>query len=452
MKIVIEGAGEVGSHLAKMLSTEGGDITVIDNDPERLDKLAAIADVVTVLGNPSSIKVLTEAGVPHSDLFIAVNPFVPQDVNIVSALLAKKLGSRKVTARIDDEEFLTSENKLLFKELGMDFMFYPEKIAADEIDALLRHPSTTESMDFARGKLQISVFKLDEDSPILDMQLSEFATNASTEELQFRVIAISRNNQTIIPKFDTKFKYHDLIFIITTREGLPLLMRYFGRNDIVVNNVMILGGGPIGEMVAKQLSKQSANVKIIEKDKEICLQLSEKTDDSVTVVNGDGKNTDFLLEEGIKNYDAFVALTSSDEANILACVVAKKFGVTRTIAEIENIEYIHLAEDMGVDAVINKKLITAGKIFKFTLSDKVRFVRYMSGTDAEVMEYTVAPGSLITKADLKDTDFPQDAIIGGVIRGSESFIAVGDTKIEAYDRVAVFAAPESVKEVDRFFK
>jgi trk system potassium uptake protein TrkA len=309
MKIVIEGAGEVGSHLAKMLSNEGGDITVIDNDSERLNKLLAIADVVTVLGNPSSIKVMREAGVQHADLFIAVNPFVPQDVNIVSALIAKKMGSKKVTARIDDEEFLNSENKLLFKEMGMDLMFYPEKIAADEIDGLLKHPSSTESMDFARGKLQISVFKLDEESPILDMQLSDFASNASTNDLQFRVIAISRNNETIIPKFDTKFKYHDLVFIITTREGLPLLMKYFGRNDIEVNNVMVLGAGPIGGMVAKQLSKQNVNVKVIEKDKELCLQLSEKTDDAVTVVNGDGRNTDFLLEEGIKDYDAFVALT-----------------------------------------------------------------------------------------------------------------------------------------------
>lgn len=452
MKIVIEGAGEVGSHLAKMLSIEGGDITVIDNDNERLSKLLAIADVVTVFGNTSSIKVMREAGVQHSDLFIAVNPIVPQDVNIVSALLAKKMGSKKVTARIDDEEFLNSENKLLFKEMGMDLMFYPEKIAADEIIGLLKHPSSTESMDFARGKLQISVFKLDEDSPIIDMQLADFASNASTDDLQFRVIAISRNSETIIPKFDTKFKYHDLVFIITTREGLPLLMKFFGRNDIEVNNVMVLGAGHIGEMIAKQLSKLNVNVKVIEKDKDLCLQLSEKTDNAVTVVNGDGRNVDFLLEEGIKDYDAFVALTNSDEANVLACVVAKKFGVARTIAEIENIEYIHLAEDMGVDAVINKKLITAGRIFKFTLSDKVRFVRYMSGTDAEVIEYTVAPGSKITKASLKETDFPKNAIIGGVIRGSESLIAVGDTKIEAYDRVAVFAAPETVKEVDRFFK
>ena len=452
MKIVIEGAGEVGSHLAKMLSVEGGDITVIDNDQSRLNKLTAIADVVTVLGNPSSIKILKEADVQHSDLFISVNPFVSQDVNIVSALLAKRLGSKKVTARIDDEDYLISENKLMFKDLGLDLMFYPEKIAADEIDGLLKHSASTESMDFARGKLQISVMKLDEDSPIIDMKLADFATLASSDELQFRVIAISRNNETLIPRFDTKFKYHDLVFIITTREGVPLLMKYFGKNDIEIRSVMILGGGPIGEMLGKKLSRQIESVKIIDKDKERCILLSENTDNNVTVVNGDGRNSDFLLEEGIKDNDAFVALTSSDEANVLACVVAKKFGVARTIAEVENIEYIRLAEEMGVDAVINKKLITAGRIFKFTLSDKVRFVRYMSGTDAEVLEYIVAPGSAITKGTLKEIDFPQDAIIGGVIRGSESFIAIGTTKIEEYDRVAVFASPEAVKQLDRLFK
>ena len=174
--------------------------------------------------------------------------------------------------------------------------------------------------------------------------------------------------------------------------------------------------------------------------------------DEVTVANGDARNSDFLLEEDIRSYQALVAVTGNDEANILACVVAKKFGVPRVIAQVENLEYVRLAEEMGVDAVINKKTITASRIFKFTLSDKVRFVRYMSGTDAEVLEYTAAPGSKITKAPLKDITFPRDAIIGGVIRGGDAFIAVGSTHVEAYDRVAVFALPQAMKEVDKFFK
>ena len=452
MKIVIAGAGEVGSHLAKMLSNESNDITVIDTNQERLDALSTNADVVTVEGNPSTIHTLQEADVAHADLFIAVNPSESQDVNIVSAMLAKKLGSKKVTARINNEEYLTYENKSMFTEMGIDLMFYPEKIAAGEIVDLLKRTASTDSMDFARGKLQMAVFKLEEESSLLGMTMQEFSTLAAEEGMKYRVVAISRNNQTIIPKFDTKFKYHDLVFIISKREGMDMLMKYIGKKNIEVNSLMILGGSPIGEMVAQQMAKELDSIKIIELNKEKCLDLSEKLPGNVIVVNGDGRNSDMLLEESIKDFDAFVAVTNSSETNILACVAAKSFGVARAIAEVENIEYIRLAESMGVDAVINKKLITAGRIFKFTLSNKVRFIKYMSGTDAEILEFIVAPDTKITKVPLKDMGFPKNAIVGGIIRGNESFIAVGDTQIQAYDRVAVFALPEAVKEVDKFFR
>lgn len=452
MRIVIEGAGEVGSHLAKMLSNEANEITVIDADETRLQRLGSTTDLITITGQSSSIMSLKKAQVDKADIFIAVNPYTKQDVNIVSALIAKKLGCKKVCARIDDEEYLTYENKYIFADMGIDLMFYPEKIAAAEITDLLKRTASTESMDFAHGKLQMAVFKLEEDSPLLDMKLAEFTAVVSKDDMQFRVVAISRGPMTLIPKFDTKFKYHDLVFIITKREAMNNLMTFLGKSNIEVNSAMILGGSSIGEMVAKSISKQIESVKMIEIDKERCLELSKKTDNNVIVVNGDGRNSDFLLDENIKDYDAFVAVTGNDEANILACVVAKKFGVSRTVAEVENIEYIKLAEDMGVDAVINKKLLTAGKIFRMTLSSKVRFIKYMSGTNAEVLEYIVSPGSKITQAPLKDIDFPQDAVIGGVIRGNESMIAIGDTHIEAYDRVAVFALPNAVKDVDRLFK
>ena len=452
MKIVIAGAGEVGSHLAKMLSGEANEITVIDERQERLDALSATCDIITVEGNPSAIKVLQDAGVEHADLFIAVNPSDSQDVNVVSAMLAKKLGSKKATARINNEEYLSYENKYLFTEMGIDLMFYPEKIAASEIIDLLKRTASTDSMDFARGKLQVAVFKLEEESSLIGMNMAEFSAVATEEGHNFRVVAIARGNETIIPRFDTKFKYHDLVFIVSKREGMNLLMKYIGKRDIEVKNLMILGGSPIGEMVAKQISKQMESVKIIELNKAKCLELSEKLPDNVTVVNGDGRNSDMLIEESIKDYDAFVAVTNSSETNILACVAAKRLGISRTIAEVENLEYIRLAESMGVDAVINKKLITAGRIFKFTLSNKVRFIKYMSGTNAEILEYIVAPDTKITKHTLKDMNFPRNAIIGGIIRGNESFIAVGDSQIQAYDRVAVFALPEAVKEVDRFFR
>lgn len=453
MKIVIAGAGEVGSHLAKMLSNESNDITVIDSDQERLEALRTNTDVITVEGNPSAIRTLQEAGAADADLFIAVNPSESQDVNIVSAMLAKKLGSKKATARINNEEYLSYENKYLFTEMGIDLLFYPEKIATGEIIDLLKRTASTDSLDFARGKLQVAVFKLEEESPLIGMNMAEFSNLAAQDGLRFRVVAIARNNETIIPKFDTKFKYHDLVFIISKRDGMDtLMMKYIGKRNIEVNSLMILGGSPIGEMLAKQLAKQLDTIKIIEKDREKCMDLSEKLPDNVIVVNGDGRNSDMLLEESIRDFDAFVAVTNNTETNILACVAAKRLGIARTIAEVENLEYIKLAESMGVDAVINKKLITAGRIFKFTLSNKVRFIKYMSGTNAEVLEFIVAPDTKITKVPLKEMNFPRNAIIGGVIRGNESYIAVGDTHIQAYDRVAVFALPEAVKEVDKFFR
>ncbi len=453
MKIVIAGAGEIGSHLAKMLRAEANDVTVIDNDAGRLSALGTYADVETFQGSPTSLSSLRTAGAGKAELFIAVFPFTTQEVNIVSALLAKQVGARRVIARINDEDYLTAENRLLFKELGIELMFYPEKSAADEIVASLKHTSASDSMDFAHGRLQISVFKIDEDSPLIDLRLEEFIRTMTPEETGlFRIIAVSRENETLIPKFDTKFQFDDLVFTVSKREGMKSILKYFGKAEKPVSKVMILGGASMGEMLAGMLAGQMSLVKIIEKDKERCAVLSERLPDNVMVINGDGSNSDFLYEEGIRDYDAFIALTESDESNVLSCVVAKKFGVARTVAEVENIEYIKLAEEMGVDTVINKKLITAGKIFKFTLSGKARFVKYMSGSDAEIIEYTVAPGSAVTKAPLKDLNFPQNAIIAGVVRGSDSFIAVGDTRIEDYDRVAIFALAQSIKDIDKFFK
>lgn len=453
MKIVIQGAGEVGSHLAKMLRSEGNQVCVIDDVAERIEHLSQISDVEIIEGAPTSISILREAGVENAELFIAVYPFAAQEINVMGAILAKRLGAKKVIARISDEDYLSSENKLIFKELGIDLMFYPEKISADEILDFLRHNSTAETMDFARGKLQIAAFKMDEDTPVLDLKLAEFIKEIDPETMkQFRVIAISRDEKTFIPQLNTKFQYGDLVFTISKREGVEELHRLFGKSNIRIESAFILGGTPTAEILAKSLVHNGLTVKLVEKDRARCIALSERLPDSVEVINGDGRNSDFLYEEGIHKYDAFIALDQNDESNILSCVVAKKFGVARTVAEVENIEYIRIAEEMGVDCVINRKLNTAERIFRLTLSGKARVVRYMAGTNTEVLEYTVPQGAAITKGPIKTLGFPSNAIIGGVIRGNEGIIAIGDTVIEAYDRVAIFAMPESIKEIDRFFK
>lgn len=448
MKIVIAGAGEVGCHLAKMLSEDYHLLTIIDSDESRLATVSETMDVLTVAGNPTSIDTLKRAGVAGADLFVAVSPAKDQDINIISAILAKKLGARKVTARINNAEYLEAENKILFKDLGIDLLFYPERIAASEIGDLLRQSEMSEFINFSHGRLQLVSFKLYEGSPFIDKEMNEF--DWPVDNLPFRTVAITRGDRTIIPRKDTILKAHDLLFVIARRDAVSELMSFSGREDIEIRRLAILGGGRIGEMVARDFEKSADFIKIIEINKDRCEYLSETLSNTL-VINGDGRNSDFLYEEDVRDCDAFIAVTSSSETNVLACVAAKKMGVAKTIAEVENLEYISLAEDMGIDSVINKKLITAGRIFRFTLSDKVKTIKCLNGSDADVIEYIVNPESAITKAPLRKLKFPKNAVIGGVVRGAETFIAVGDTIIRPYDRVAVFALPDALKEVDKFF-
>lgn len=450
MKIVIAGAGEVGCHLAKMLSEGYHDITIIDSDESRLATVSETMDVLTILGSPTSVEVLRGAAVDKADLFVAVCPAKEQDVNLVSAAIAKKLGARKVTARINNEEYLSNDNRLIFKDLGIDLLFCPERIAASEITGLLRQSEMSEFMDFARGRLQLISFKLSENSPLVDKSMKDMY-DYPLESPSFRIVAIARGDETIIPKKSTLFKAFDLIFIIARQDAVGKITAFSGRQDIDIRRLVILGGGRIGEIVAREFSKEAEFIKIIELNKARCAVLAERLGDKVLVVNGDGRNSDFLYEEDVRTCDAFVAVTSSSETNIMACVAARKMGVPKTIAEVENLEYISLAEEMGIDSVINKKLTTAGRIFRFTLSDKVRTIKCLNGSDADVIEYIVNPDSPITKAPIRDLNFPDGAVIGGIVRGSETIIAVGDTLIKPYDRVAVFALPEAVKKVEKFF-
>lgn len=448
MKIVIAGAGEVGSHLAKMLSNEYHNLTVIDPQQERLDRISETADVITFKGSPTSIEVLKRAGVGSADLFIAVSPAQEQDVNIISAMLAKKMGALKVTARINNDEYLKSENKFLFTEMGIDIIFYPEKIASHEIVDLLKQTGTSEFMEFDKGKLQLIVFRLEDGAPLIDKTLADFDYLGG--DLQYRAVAINRDGETIIPRGSTKFKMNDLVFVISKREGSREVMSYSGKDNIDIKRLMIIGGGRIGEMVARKLENTLDHVRLIELNKEKCDKLSEVLNKTL-VINGDGRNTDLLIEQEISEFDAVVAVTSSSETNILSCAAAKKLGVLKTIAEIENIEYMKLAEGMGVDSIINKKLITASRIFRFTLSNKVQSIKCLNGSDAEVLQFIANPNSEITRDKIRNLKFPKDAIIGGIIRGQNSFIALGDSEIKPYDKVVVFALPTALAKVNKFF-
>ena len=444
MKIVIAGAGEMGSHLAKMLSGNGHDITVVDSDPKLLSEVASLADVITVEGDSTTLAVLRRAAVRRSDLFIAVNH--EENDNIVAAMLAKKLGAKKSIARIDNNEYLEPNNKEMFIDMGIDYLFYPEKIAAREVINLLGHTSTTEYVDFSSGKLSLTVFHLDATSPLIGQPPTG---RTDDEHLAYRTVAISRDGQTIIPDDEERFIEGDVAYLIVRQDVIEQVMELSGQQSIAVKNMMILGGSRIGVRIAMELQGE-INIKLIDYNAEKAYRLAELLDRTL-IINEDGRNTEAMLEEGLSNMDAFVAVTGRSETNILAAMLAKRMGVKKVIAEVENLNYINLAESMGIDTIINKKLVTASNIFRFTMSTDVQAIKCLTGSEAEVLEFIVKPNSPATKARIRDLDLPKDVIVGGVVRGDKVFIAEGGMEINPYDRVVVFSMPASVGKVGYYF-
>jgi trk system potassium uptake protein TrkA len=445
MKIIIAGAGEVGTHLAKMLSSELHDIIIIDNNEENVKGIDSNLDILTITGSATSFEILKEASIKKADLLIAVTR--SEETNITCGILAKKLGARQTIARVDNPEYIRPVNKNHVTDLGIDYLIYPERIAAKEITGMVSQTGTSEIVDFTGGKLSLYVLKLEENAPVIGKTLTDVTD--SINEFDFRAVAITRNGNTIIPRGLDRFQVNDLVYVVTNKAGISNVLRYSGKKKSEVKNVMILGGSRIGKRTAQSLENRM-NVKLIEKDKNECTLLADELNNTL-VINGDGRDVELLKQEGLQKMDTFIAVTGSSEVNLLSCLLAKKMGVKKTIAEIENIDYINLGENMGIDTIINKKLVTASRIFKFTMSAEVSTMKCLTGSDAEVLEFKARPNSKITKGRLKDLNFPKEAIVGGIIRGKNSFIAKGDTRIQADDRVVVFAMPSAVKKVETFF-
>lgn len=445
MRIIIAGAGEVGSHLAKMLSQENHDIVLIDPDEEKLKQIEASLDVLTRTGSATSISMLIDSDVKRADLFIAVA--TSEETNIMAAILGKKLGAEKTIARIDNQEYLFPKYRDHFTSLGIDYMIYPEMIASREVVGLLQQTGSTEIFNFSGGKLTLHAIKLDEEASVVNKSLIE--TYQGSDYQNHRVVAITRDGKTIIPRGEDRFSTGDMVYVISNQVGIPDLIRYSGKEKYDIHNIMILGGSRIGMLTSKEIGNQH-NVKLIELDREKSYRLSNYLNNTL-VINGDGRDMKLLIEEGIKNMDAFISVTGDSETNILSCVLAKNMGVRKTVAEVENMDYIVLAENMGIDTIINKKLVTASRIFHFTASETLSSIKYLTGTDAEVLEFIAKEDSKITKSALNQVDFPKGSIIGGVIRDKTSFIANGYTVIEPNDRVVIFALPSAANKVGKFF-
>jgi trk system potassium uptake protein TrkA len=445
MRIIIAGAGEVGTHLAKMLSNENHEIIIIDPEETRIKLIESTLDVLTYHGSATSIKILEEILLKKTDLFIAVTH--SEDTNIISSILAKRFGTIKTIARIDNIDYLEHSTPDFFKSLGIDSLIYPELIAAREVLGLLQETGTTEFMEFSGGALTMFVQKLDKNAPILNKSLEEISIINKTDK--YRAVAIKRNDKTIIPRGKEQFRLGDLVYVISTSEGIDEVMKTSGKESFEAKSIMILGGSRIGKHVALYMQK-NCEVKLIDINPEKCEALAEILDNTLLIC-GDCRNADLLEQEGISKMDAFVAVTGNSETNILSCLLAKKLGVKKTIAEVENMEYINLAENSGIDTIINKKISAASRIFRHTTNPNVTQVKYMAGTDAEVIEFNVPENAKITKGTLRGIDFPKDAIVGGGTRDGIPFIATGDTMIKANDKVVVFTLPSAYDRLTKFF-
>ncbi|MDE6157633.1 MAG: Trk system potassium transporter TrkA [Muribaculaceae bacterium] len=443
MRIVIVGAGEVGSHLAKLLSDEEQDIMLVDADAERLALLDANYNLMTYVGNPTSFATLREAGVGRCDLFIAVTPY--ESNNIVACSVAKNLGARYTVARIDTYDFMDPANTAHVKHMGVDKVIYPEYLAAQEIITALKRTWVRNWFELHDGRIILAGVKLRPGAPLAGMKLKDFTYS----NRHFHVSAIKRNHETIIPRGDDHMEIGDILYFTTTRDHVDDLLALTGKTEHKIKRVLIMGGSKIAVRLVNS-AHEEFRFKIIESDLEICRKLPQKCPDC-EIIHGDARDIDLLGDVGIADMDAFVALTSSSETNIFTCLTAKELGVKKTIADVENIQFISQAENLNIGTVINKKLLASSTIFQLLLDADSSTSKCLALADAEVAEIEVQPGSKITRSAVKDLTLPRELTLAGLIRDGQGMLISGGTQLQAGDHVLVFCLAGNLHKVERLF-
>lgn len=444
MKIIIAGAGAVGTHLAKLLANEKQDIVLIDESMDKLSRLESTFDLLTFQGGPVSMTSLRNAGVGSADLFVAVTP--EESKNITACILAHSLGARKTVARIDNAEYLQSHNKEFFKGLGVDSLIYPEMLAAQEIADSLHLSWIRQWWEFCDGALVMLGVKVRDGSQLVGVPFMELK-----KDEPYHVVAIKRGPKTIIPTGSDSIHSGDLVYFMATKKAIEYIRRITDKEAYQkVKNVLIMGGSRIAVNAARLICDEMS-VKIIENDLDRCEWLTDKLPSNVMVINGDGRDRELLISEGIDNTQAFVALTDNSETNILTCLATKQFGMLKTIAEVENIDFIGMAENLDIGNVINKKKIAASTIYQMLLDADVDNVKSLTFANADVAEFTVSEKARITKAPVKDLELPHGATIGGLIRNHEGMLVNGNTVIQPGDHVVVFCLDSMIKKLEKYF-
>lgn len=445
MHIVIAGAGDMGYHLAERLSFDNKDITLIDTERDVLDYVASKLDVMTIQGDATSIDVLQQANVDRASMVLAVT--TSEKTNIVTAVLAKQLGAKRVMARVRNHSYLNEENIPYFNNLGIDNLISPTMLCSREIFNMIENSSFTEVFDFGGGKLNIVGITLDQFSPLVNQRIMDTKSDSTYDDI--RIIAIVRDQKTLIPRGSTIIRNNDHVFFISTKKNTETIQEVLGQKKVKIKNIMIIGGDDMAVTTAIKLQGKY-RVTLVNKDKERCKWLAEHLPDTL-VINGDYKNIEMLVEEGLEQMDAFLALTESSETNIITSLSAKNHGVYKTIAHVDTREYIHISHSIGVDSLINKKLVAANEISRYLKKGNVEAVSGIYGVDAEFIQYSVNKNNRLTKHPLKELHFPETAIVAGVIRGEDVFIPDGDFQLHLNDKAIVLALPEAKLSLEKLF-
>ena len=447
MKIIIVGAYAIGTHLAKLLSRNDHDTVLIDSDLERLSNISTDYDLMTIQASPSRIQTLKDAGVATADLFIAVTP--DENLNMNACMLAKALGAKRTVAKVDNNEYLDPKMKSFFDSVGISSLIYPENLAAIDIANGLKMSWVRQRWDVHDGALTMLGIKLRDTCEVLNMPLKDLCK----PESPYHIVAIKRSNETIIPRGDDVLKLNDIAYFMTTRQYIPYIRSIVGKERYAdVKNVMIMGGGATA-VRATALMPEYMKVKIFEADEARCDKLNELIDlDRAMVIHGDGRDIGLLNEEGIKNTQAFVALTGNAETNILACLTAKRLGVRKTVAMVENFDYISMAESLDIGTIINKKVLAASHIYQMMLDADVHNIHFLMSAYADVAEFTAEPDSKVTRKKVFELGLPKGTTIGGIVRGGEGLLVSGGTQIEAGDSVVVFCHEVDMSRLEKFFR
>ena len=447
MKIIIAGAYAIGTHLAKLLSRNDQDTVLIDEDAERLASISSDYDLMTFHASPTIIDALKDAGIADADLFIAVT--LDESTNLISCVMAKQLGAKSTVAKVDKYEYLDDKKLSFFEKMGITAIINPEDLSAHEIANGLRMSWVRQRWDVLDGTLVMLGIKMRQTSEILGQPLKDLCG----PDDPYHIVAIKRGDETIIPRGDDTLQLYDLVYFITTRTYIPYIRKIVGKEHYAdVKNVMVMGGGATAVRTT-ELIPEYMNCKIIEKSEERCVELNDLVDTGrVMVINGDGRDVQLLMEEGIKSTQAFVALTPNTETNILACLTAKRLGVRKTVAMVENLDYVNMAESLDIGTIVNKKALAASIIYQMTLDADVTNIRFLMSANADVAEFTAQQGSLVTKKKVYELKLPQGATIGGLVRNGDGQLVNGNTQIEPGDIVAVFSHGISMSKIEKFFQ